>query len=78
MNKQISLTVPEVLFKASRDYSKEMGYRSTQEFIVDLVRRKVFLDEDERLGRLEAEMDNNPNITKLRSRREVMAHFDSL
>ncbi len=78
MSKQISLTIPEALFSASRKYSKEMGYRSTQEFILDLVRRKVLLDEEERMRRLEEEMDNDPNVKTLRTEKEVMEHFDSL
>jgi hypothetical protein len=76
MNKQISLVLPETLFKASKRYSHDMGYRSLQEFILDLVRRRV--KEDERLRRIEESMDKNPNIKTFKTKGEALAHFDSL
>jgi len=78
MNKQISLTLPDTLFRASKEYSREMGYRSTQEFILDLVRRKVLLDEEERMRRLEEEMDNDPNVKTFKTKEEAIRHLDSL
>jgi metal-responsive CopG/Arc/MetJ family transcriptional regulator len=78
MNRQISLTLPEALFKASKEYSKEMGYRSTQEFIADLIRRKVFIDEEERLRTLEEEMDRNLNIKTFKTKEAALRHLDSL
>jgi len=78
MNKQISLVLPETLFKASKAYSHEMGYRSLQEFVLDLMRRKVLLDEAEEMDTLEAEMDNNPNIKIFKTKEEALAHLDAL
>jgi metal-responsive CopG/Arc/MetJ family transcriptional regulator len=77
MNKQISLTLPETLFKASKEYSEAMGYRSTQEFIVDVVRRRVLLDEEERLRRVEEEMDR-ANVKRFSAKKEALEHLDKL
>jgi len=54
--KQISLTIPENLFKASKEYSKEFGYRNIQEFILELIRKKVFFEKIERYQKIEREM----------------------
>jgi hypothetical protein len=80
MNKQISLTIPETLFKASRSYSKEMGFRNVQELILDSLRRRTMpdLQEDERLRKIEEAMDNDPTIRKFHSPQELLEHFDSL
>jgi cell fate (sporulation/competence/biofilm development) regulator YlbF (YheA/YmcA/DUF963 family) len=80
MNKQISLTVPETLFRASKAYSKEMGFRNVQEFILDSLRRRTMadLEEDERLRKIEEAMDKNPNIRTFHSPQELLKHFDSL
>jgi hypothetical protein len=56
MNKQISLTMPETLFRASKDYSDGLGYRTVQEFVLDLVRNKVVLENLERYKEIEARM----------------------
>jgi cell fate (sporulation/competence/biofilm development) regulator YlbF (YheA/YmcA/DUF963 family) len=80
MNKQISLTIPETLFKASRSYSKEMGFRNVQELILDSLRRRAMadLEEDERLRKIEEDMDRNPNIRTFKTKEEALAHLDSL
>lgn len=33
--------MPESLFKAFKDYTKELGYRNLQEIILELIRKKV-------------------------------------
>ena len=55
--KQISLTLPENLFSLSKDYSEQYGYRSVQEFIVDLVRRKVVISNVARYNKIKEEME---------------------
>jgi metal-responsive CopG/Arc/MetJ family transcriptional regulator len=78
MNKQISLTMPEALFKESRKYSKKMGYLSTQEFILDLLRRKLLMDEEERLLEIERKMDEDPNTLTFKSKEEFLEHLNNL
>lgn len=80
MNKQISLTVPETLFNASKVYSKEMGFRNVQEFILDSLRRRTMsdLEEDARLRKIEEAMDKDPNLRVFHSKKELLDHFDSL
>jgi len=58
--KQISLTMPEKLFKASKEYTSEFGYRNLQEFILELLRKKVILERITRYKKIEEEMKKNP------------------
>ena len=46
--KQISLSMPENLFKASKDYTRELGYRNLQEFILELVRNRIMFENIDR------------------------------
>ena len=62
--KQISLTLPETLFEASVEYSEEYGYRTVQEFIVDLVRHKVLLENVERYRQIEARMQKGVGVKR--------------
>jgi hypothetical protein len=54
--KQISVSMPDVLFKASKDYSQEFGYKNIQEFILELLRDKVLLENIQRYQTIEAGM----------------------
>ncbi|MEK6938761.1 MAG: hypothetical protein AABX04_06990 [Nanoarchaeota archaeon] len=63
--KQISLTLPEPLFEASKEYSEEYGFRTVQEFIVDLIRKKVFLENAERYREIEERMKKGIGVKKL-------------
>jgi len=62
--KQISLTIPENLLKASKEYSKEFGYRNIQEFILELIRKKVFFEKIERYQKIEREMIEGKKVKK--------------
>ena len=53
---QISLTMPENLFEASKEYTEEFGYKNVQEFILDLVRAKVLLADLQRYRKIEKRM----------------------
>ena len=56
MTKQISLAMPETLFEASKEYSEELGYRSIQEFVLELVRNKVIVENIERYRKIDERM----------------------
>ena len=62
--KQISITLPEPLLEASKEYSEAYGFRSVQEFIVDLVRHKVLLDNATRYREIEARMKAGKGVKK--------------
>ena len=62
--KQISLSMPETLFKASSDYTNKFGYRSLQEFILELLRNKVVLERVERYKQIEEQMKTGKNVKK--------------
>lgn len=64
MNKQISLTIPESLFNASREYYEELGYINLQEFILDLIRKKVILENVERYKEIENRMKKGVGVKK--------------
>jgi metal-responsive CopG/Arc/MetJ family transcriptional regulator len=62
--KQISLTLPKSLFEVSKEYSEEYGFRTIQEFILDLLRNKVFLEKAERYREIEERMKRGVGIKK--------------
>ncbi|MCK4348381.1 MAG: hypothetical protein KAW47_07175 [Thermoplasmatales archaeon] len=69
--KQISLTIPENLLKASREYSKEFGYRNLQELILELIRKKVFFEGVERYQKIENGMMRGKNVKKFNQKDAV-------
>ena len=66
--KQISLTIPDKLFEASKDYSQEFGYKNMQEFILDLIRRKVVIENYERYKEIEDKMKMGIGVKKLKQK----------
>jgi len=75
--KQISLTIPENLLKASKEYSKEFGYRNIQEFILELIRKKVFFEKIERYRKIEKEMLLGKNVKKF-NQKDAVEYLESL
>lgn len=71
MSKQVSLTLPETLFEASIEYYKELGYLSLQEFILDLVRKKVVLENVERYREIEERMKKGIGVKKFNKKQAV-------
>ena len=62
--KQISLTMPENLLQASKEYSKEFGYKNVQELILDLVRSKVLIENINRYKKIEDRMKKGIGVKK--------------
>lgn len=54
--KQISLTVPESLFRASQKYTEEFGYRNMQELILELMRERMLAEKIARYKAVEEGM----------------------
>ena len=75
--KQISLTIPENLLKASKEYSKEFGYRNIQEFILELIRKKVFFEKIERYRKIEREMMEGKKVKKF-NQKDAVDYIKSL
>ena len=75
--KQISLTIPENLLKASKEYSKEFGYRNIQEFILELIRKKVFFEKIERYQKIEKEMIEGKKVKKF-NQKDAIEYLESL
>jgi len=75
--KQISLTIPENLLKASKEYSKEFGYRNIQEFILELIRRKIFYEQLERYQKIERDMILGKKVKKY-SQKDAIEYLKSL
>jgi len=61
---QISLTVPNVLYKESKEYVKEYGYKNVQELVLDLLRQKVVLEKIERYGRIDKELNKQKGMNQ--------------
>jgi metal-responsive CopG/Arc/MetJ family transcriptional regulator len=75
--KQISLTLPENLLNATKDYSKEFGYRNVQEFILELVRNRVLFEKIERYQKIEHDMKRGKNVKKF-SQKDAVKYLKSL
>lgn len=75
--KQISLTLPESLFQVSKEYSEEYGFRTVQEFILDLLRKKVLLENTERYREIEERMKKGIGVKKL-SQTEALKYLKGL
>jgi len=75
--KQISLTLPENLLNASKEYSKEFGYKNLQEFILELIRKKVFFERVERYQIIESDMIRGKNVKKF-SQEDAAEYLKSL
>lgn len=73
--KQISVTMPANLFKASKEYSKEYGYKNVQEFILDELRKKVMAKRIARYEKIEAKIDKE---AKAMSQKEAIAYLEGL
>ena len=74
---QISLTIPRPLFEASQEYYQELGYRSVQEFILDLIRKKVILENLERYREIEERMKKGIRVKRF-SQKEAIKHLNGL
>ena len=74
---QISLTLPETLLAASKEYSEEYGYRNIQEFIVDLLRKKVFLENADRYRKIEERMKKGVDVKRF-NQQEAMMYLKGL
>ncbi|MBI2652685.1 hypothetical protein HYX00_04435 [Candidatus Woesearchaeota archaeon] len=69
--KQISLTIPENLLQASREYSEQFGYKNVQEFILDLVRDNVMLKNIERYRKIDRRMKKGLGVKKFNQKGAV-------
>ena len=63
--------MPENLLKASKEYSKEFGYRNIQEFVLELIRKKVFFERMERYQKIENDMIRGKNVKKFNQKDAV-------
>ena len=78
MGKQISLTVPEALLLTSIEYAKDLGYRNVQEFILDLMRKRVISKKNlERYREIERKMDQGIDV-KTFSQEEALDYIRNL
>lgn len=62
--KQISLTIPEGLFQASTKHCSDYGYKNMQEFILDLMRTRVLLENAERYRNIESRMKKGIGVKR--------------
>ena len=69
--------MPENLLKASKEYSKEFGYRNLQEFILELIRKKVFFERRERYQKIENDMIRGKNVKKF-NQKDAVEYLKSL
>ena len=75
--KQISLSIPDNLLEASKEYSKDFGYKNVQEFILELIRRKVFIEKFERYQKIERDMKKGKNVKRF-NQKDAVTYLESL
>ncbi len=75
--KQISLSIPETLLEASKEYSQEYGYRTVQELIIDVLRKRVLLENVERYREIEEQMKKGVKVKKL-NQKEALKYVRDL
>ena len=75
--KQISLTMPRNLFDASNRYYKEFGYRNLQEFVIDLIRKRVIIENLSRYKEIEERMKKGIGVKKF-SQKEAIKYLKEL
>ena len=75
--KQISLVLPTTLLEASKEYSQEYGYRTIQELIIDLLRKKILLENAERYREIEENMKKGIGVKKF-SQKEAVKYLRGL
>lgn len=62
--KQISLSIPQNLYEESKKQYEEFGYKNLQEFILDLLRRKVLFENEKRYEEIERRMKKGIGVRK--------------
>lgn len=75
--KQISLTVPEPLLKASKSYCAEFGYRNVQELIIEMMRDRVWVQNIDRYKAIEAQMKKGIDVKRF-NRRDAIKYLRNL
>ena len=61
----------------SQEYYKELGYRNLQEFILELVRQKVIIENLERYKKIEERMKSGKGVKKF-SQKEAVKYIKGL
>jgi len=75
--KQISLVIPLALLEATKEYSEEYGYRTVQELIIDILRKKIILENNERYKEIEENMKKGIGVKKF-SQKEAIKYIKGL
>ena len=69
--------MPELLFRASENEYQKLGYKNMQEFILDLVRRKVLIENIERYTDIENRMKSGAGVKKF-SQKDAIKYVKTL
>lgn len=76
--KHISLTLPASLLKASEEHAQSWGYRTVQEFVVELIRKKVIMENAERYREIEERMKKGKGVKKFSSKEKAIRYLKNL
>lgn len=77
MTKQISLTIPDVLFEASKEQYEVLGYKNMQEFILDLLRKRVLIENLQRYRQIEEKMKKGIGVKRF-NQKDAIRYLNSL
>ena len=76
MTKQISLTMSDTLHTESKKRAEELGYRSLQEYLLELSRRELFMMNIEKYKAIEARMKKGVGVKKM-TQKEALEYIKS-
>ena len=71
---QISLTLPNVLYKTSKKYVEKQGYKNIQELVLDLLRKRIDDENIKRYDRISKQLDKQKGMTQ----KEAIKYFKNL
>lgn len=76
--RQISITIPEVLFKKSEKLCEEFGYESIQEFIREILRKNVMDENLQRYTKIEARMKLGKGVRKFSNSKSAVQYLERI
>jgi len=76
--RQISVSIPDLVYKEGSKYAKKFGYRNVQEVMVDLLRRNLFGNEVAEYKRISKEMRDGKNVVRFETKKDALEFLEAI
>lgn len=76
--RQISVSLPDLVYKEGRKYAKKFGYRNIQDVMVDLLRRNLFGDEVAEYRQISKEMSAGKNVVRFETKKDALEFLEAI